>query len=227
MCVFFTYEFVNSLFQKSISARIPAITGNGMNFLAHIYLSGDDELIQIGNFIADGIKGKQYLKYPEKIQTGILLHRQIDTYTDGHLTVRQSTRRLHENYGHYSGIIVDILYDHFLAKNWNSYSDVPLNMYVDAFYESLDRHYGLLPDRIKKMIPYMMSENWLLNYANIEGIQRVLNGMNRRTKLVSGMDKATYELQIYYSEFEKEFTSFFEELRLFSSLKLEEIQAKY
>lgn len=196
-----------------------------MNFLAHIYLSGDDELIKIGNFIADGIKGSQYKKFPEKVRIGILLHRQIDTYTDAHAIVRNSTKRLHENYGHYSGVIVDILYDHFLAKNWSNYSEVPLSLYVENFYQSLERHFESLPARIQKMIPYMMADNWLLNYAHIEGIQRVLNGMNRRTKNVSGMDRATIELQKYYSEFEKEFTSYFEELRLFSGSKLEEIQS--
>ena len=87
-----------------------------MNYLAHIHLSGDDELVTIGNFIADGIKGKNYKKFPKAIQTGILLHRKIDSFTDTHPIVRTSTSRLHENYGHYSGVIVDILYDHFLAK---------------------------------------------------------------------------------------------------------------
>ena len=80
-----------------------------MNFLAHIYLSGNNKDITIGNFIADGIRGKKYLKYPKDIQTGILLHRQIDTFTDTHKTVRLSTKRLHKNYSHYSGVIVDIL----------------------------------------------------------------------------------------------------------------------
>ena len=94
-----------------------------MNFLAHIYLSGNNDLVTIGNFIADGIRGKKYLEFPIDIQTGILLHRQIDTFTDAHKTVRESTKRLHKNYSHYSGVIVDILYDHFLAKNWASYSD--------------------------------------------------------------------------------------------------------
>ena len=82
-----------------------------MNFLAHIYLSGDDKAITIGNFIADGIRGNDYKKFPKNIQTGILLHRRIDTFTDAHKTVRQSTKRLHKNYSHYSGVIVDILYD--------------------------------------------------------------------------------------------------------------------
>ena len=198
-----------------------------MNFLAHIYLSGDNELITIGNFIADGIRGKQYKKFSNEIQTGILLHRQIDTFTDAHPIVRQSTKRLHRNYSHYSGVIVDILYDHFLAKNWTRYSDIPLDIYVDRFYESLEANFEILPTRTQKMIPYMLADNWLLNYANLEGIQRVLNGMNRRTKNVSGMDKATLELNQYYNEFEDEFTRFFEELRLFSKYKLIDIQSSF
>src|SRR5690606_39712177 len=87
-----------------------------MNFLAHIYLSFEDDGITIGNFIADSIRGNRYKHLPERIQQGIMLHRAIDTYTDKHPTVRQSTKRLHQNYSHYSGVIVDIFYDHFLDR---------------------------------------------------------------------------------------------------------------
>jgi len=160
-----------------------------MNYLAHIYLSGDNELVTIGNFIADGIKGKDYKAYSKAIQKGILLHRYIDTYTDAHKTVRQSTKKLHKNYGHYSGVIVDILYDHFLAKNWKHYSDLSLEAYTNNFYSSLDAHIDVLPDRILKMMPYMIADNWLLSYATVEGIQRVLNGMNRRIKRISNMNE--------------------------------------
>lgn len=198
-----------------------------MNFLAHIYLSGDNDFITIGNFIADSIKGKHYQNYPNAIKIGILLHRHIDTYTDAHPTVRQSTRRLHSRYGHYSGIIVDILYDHFLAKNWSQYSETPLDVYVDNFYELLEANYDILPMQIQKMLPYLLAENWLFNYSKIEGIQNVLNGMNRRTKNVSGMNRATDELITYYSEFETEFTSYFEELRAFSNKKLKTLKRKY
>ncbi|MEP1488084.1 MAG: acyl carrier protein phosphodiesterase [Algibacter sp.] len=194
-----------------------------MNFLAHIYLSGNNDLVTIGNFIADGIKGKDYKKYQDDIQTGILLHRQIDTYTDAHKTVRKSTKRLHEKYGHYSGVIVDILYDHFLAKNWSKYSETSLEEYVDDFYDSLEHHYDILPLRIQKMIPFMMADNWLLSYASIDGISRVLDGMNRRTKNRSSMDEAVVELEEFYNEFETEFTDFFEELIAFSNQKLTEL----
>lgn len=195
-----------------------------MNYLAHIYLSGENDLVTIGNFIADGIKGKTYKKYPEDIQIGILLHRNIDTFTDAHEIVRQSTKRLHEKYGHYSGIIVDILYDHFLAKNWSNYCDVPLKNYVENFYNSLEIHYDLLPTRIQKMMPYMLTDNWLLSYASINGISRVLDGMNRRTKNRSGMDKSIIELKQFYKEFESEFTVFFDELIIFSKHKLQELK---
>ncbi len=198
-----------------------------MNFLAHIYLSGSNNMVAIGNFMADGIRGETYKNYPEDIQKGILLHREIDTFTDAHPIVRQSTKRLHENYGHYSGVIVDILYDHFLAKNWSIYSSVPLKDFVEAFYDSLEDSFELLPHRIQHLMPYMIADNWLLNYSKIEGIQRVLDGMNRRTKNRSKMNEATKELKMYYDEFEEEFTLFFEELTKFSNQKLKEIDLKY
>lgn len=194
-----------------------------MNFLAHIYLSGEDEAVTIGNFIADGIKGKRYQKYPQPIQRGVLLHRAIDSYTDSHPTVRKSTKRLHENYGHYSGVIVDILYDHFLAKNWKDYHDTPLDVYVANFYELLRNSYEVLPTRIQRMMPYMISDNWLLSYATITGISKILDQMNVRTKGISKMNFAVIELEEFYDEFEEEFTSFFAELMNYSNNKLAEL----
>ena len=194
-----------------------------MNYLAHIYLSGDNDLVTIGNFIADGIKGKRYKKFSKDIQIGILLHRHIDTYTDANKTVRLSTKRLHEKYSHYSGVIVDILYDHFLAKNWASYSDTPLDKYIEKFYDSLGINYDLLPLRIQKMMPYMLADNWLLSYASIDGISKVLDGVNRRTKNRSSMNEAVVELKEFYTEFENEFSAFFDELIVSSKQKLEDL----
>lgn len=197
-----------------------------MNYLAHIYLSGDNDLVTIGNFIADGIKGKDYEYYPKEIQIGILLHRNIDTFTDAHKTVRKSTKRLHEKYSHFSGIIVDMLYDHFLAKNWSKYCDIPLEAYAESFYYSLETHYEVLPMRIQKMMPYMLTDNWLVSYASIDGITRALEGMNRRTKNKSSMNEAVNELEDFYDDFENEFTHFFDELIEFSKDKLKEIECK-
>jgi acyl carrier protein phosphodiesterase len=198
-----------------------------MNFLAHIYLSGNNKMVTIGNFMADGIYGKSYEKYPSDIQKGILLHREIDTFSDAHHVFRKSTKRLHENHGHYSGVIVDILYDHFLAKNWNAYSPISLEVYVETFYDILEGHFEILPLRIQRLMPFMIADNWLLNYSKIEGIQRVLDGMNRRSKYKSNMNEATKDLKKFYSEFENEFTLFFEDLIKFSNQKLIEINLKY
>ena len=191
-----------------------------MNFLAHIYLSGDNDLIKIGNFMADGIRGKQFETYPILIQKGILLHREIDTYTDAHPVFRQSTKKLHENYHHYSGVIVDIFYDHFLAKNWSIYSDEKLEDYVQRFYTSLHDNYELLSERTQKLMPIMIRENWLGIYKSIEGMQHILTQMDRRTKNLSKMQFATTELISNYDIFEADFTLFFEDLRNHSAKKL-------
>ncbi|WP_411895601.1 ACP phosphodiesterase [Winogradskyella sp. A2] len=198
-----------------------------MNFLAHIYLSGNNELVTIGNFVADGIRGKKYMQYPDEIQVGILLHRAIDTFTDAHAVFRRSTKRLHKPYGHYSGVIIDIFYDHYLAKNWDQYSNKPLDIYVDNFYKSLEENFEILPPKFKHLTPFMIEGNWLLSYAKIDGIQSVLNGMNRRTEGRSKMNLATKELKLFYNEFENDFTEFFTELIAFSNTKLLKLQKEY
>ena len=191
-----------------------------MNFLAHIYLSGDNDLVKIGNFMADGIRGKDYLNFPEQVKNGILLHRQIDTFTDAHPIYRKSKHRLHEKYGHYSGVIMDILYDHFLAKNWKIYSDEKLEQYVYNFYKSLEENKNILSEKTKLMMPYMIDQNWLTSYATINGIEKILFQMDYRTKHRANMQEATVELKKFYVEFEEEFTLFFGELILFTTTQL-------
>ncbi|HQV35632.1 MAG TPA: acyl carrier protein phosphodiesterase [Flavobacterium sp.] len=191
-----------------------------MNFLAHIYLSGDDDLVKIGNFMADSIRGQSYNDYSPYIKKGILLHRAIDTFTDAHPIFRKSKHRLHEKYGHYSGVIIDIFYDHFLAKNWKKYSAISLEETASAFYENLQINYDLLTEPIKKMMPYMIARNWLVSYATIEGLTMILFQMDHRTKNRVAMHESIVELKEFYSEFEEEFTQFFEEIRLHCKEKI-------
>ncbi len=194
-----------------------------MNFLAHIYLSGKDEDLTVGNFIADSIKGRKYLDYPSGIQKGILLHRAIDSYTDSHPVVRKSSGRLYKNYSHYSPVIVDIFYDHFLASNWEQYSDRPLEEFVADFYLLLKKKYSILPQAVQQFFPYMVADNWLLSYASIEGIQRILYQMNQRTKGRSKMDEAVKDLKEHFSEFETDFRTFFPDLQEFSKQKIKSL----
>ena len=194
-----------------------------MNYLAHLILSEDFEFIKIGNFIADAIKGRKYELYPDKIQVGILLHRQIDWFTDNHTIVKQSKRRLDSKYGHYKGVIIDIFYDHFLAKNWKEYSDIPLKEFTGDFYMILHENFDILPERTQYLYAFMKEQDWLTNYANLDGIERVLIGMNRRTKGVSQMHLAINDLKEHYLDFEKDFSLFFKKLRNFSAKKLIEL----
>lgn len=191
-----------------------------MNFLAHIYLSGDDELIRIGNFMADGIRGHDYLQYHPNIQKGVILHRAIDTFTDAHPIFRKSKHRLHDKYGHYSGVIIDIFYDHFLAKNWSVYSNDSLENVARVFYESLQSNYAVLTERTKGMMPYMIARNWLVSYATLDGLAMILFQMDHRTKNRVDMHLSINELKEFYHEFEEEFTAFFEELRAHCQQKL-------
>lgn len=197
-----------------------------MNFLAHIYLSYNDEEITLGNFIADSIRGNKYQHLPINVQKGIKLHRYIDTYTDAHPIPKISSKRLHANYSHYSRVIVDIYYDHFLAKNWSRYSDVPLDVFVENFYDLLEDNYKILPDGVKRMMPYMIADNWIYNYSKMDGIARVLNGMNRRTKNKSKMNLAILDLEKNYESFEEEFTEFFEDLISYSKIKFNSLITK-
>ncbi len=186
-----------------------------MNYLAHIYLSGDDEALKIGNFIADSVKGKQYLKYPPEIQKGIILHRSIDSFTDSHEIFKTSGSRLFSQFRHYSPVIVDMFYDHFLAANWNHYSDTPLEAYTEDFYTLLQKNITVLPKKVQNFLPYMKADNWLLSYADLSGLKKILSQMSQRVPGEVDMGKAVENLKINYKDFENEFFTFFEELRIF------------
>lgn len=166
----------------------------------------------IGNLIADHIKGNNYSHLPQEIQNGIILHRKIDTFTDTHTIVKSSKRRLHNRYGHYNGVIIDIFYDYFLAKNWRDYSAIPLNVYSKSVYDLLDKNKEVLPEKTLEMLPYMKQYDWLYNYQFLDGIENVLIGMNKRTKNKSQMHLAIEDLKTFENEFENEFTLFFNDL---------------
>jgi acyl carrier protein phosphodiesterase len=179
--------------------------------------------MKIGNFMADGIRGNDYLHFPEEVKKGILLHRYIDTFTDVHPIYRKSKHRLYDKYGHYAGVIMDIIYDHFLAKNWSQYSDENLEDYVAGFYKLLDDNYDLLTAKTQNLLPFMKERNWLVSYATIAGLEMILFQMDYRTKHRASMHEAIIELKHFYAEFENEFTLFFEELRQHCRGKLTEL----
>ena len=143
---------------------------------------------------------------------GIQLHRLIDDFTDHHEIVKQSKERLEPKYGKYDSVIMDILYDHFLAINWNKYTNASLAHHSEKVYQSLQNNYNILPPKIKEFLPHMIRENWLVQYGNEDGIAQSLRGMARRASFVSHMEEAVVDLKNKYSEFDSDFQLFFPEL---------------
>ncbi|MDP3442077.1 MAG: acyl carrier protein phosphodiesterase [Ignavibacteria bacterium] len=197
-----------------------------MNYLAHAYLSGDDPEILFGNFVADSIKGKKLNDYPLRIQEGVQLHRAIDNFTDQHEIVRQCNELLQPIFRKYAGVITDIYFDHFLALHWHRYSEKDLVEFSMHVYQTLLKRYTILPPRSRRILPWMMAQNWLVGYANLRDLQRVFNGMSRRTKFDSGMENAVVFLVDNYLFFERNFNAFFPELMQFSTEFMSQIPNK-
>jgi acyl carrier protein phosphodiesterase len=183
-----------------------------MNFLAHIYLSTGLPDVTIGNVIGDFVKGKSWENYPMDIQKGIHLHREIDRFTDVHEVVTKTKERLRPKYRHYAPVIGDVFYDHFLARNWNDYHDKTLIDFTQEFYQLTNSYSHILPEKAKHMLIYMKRDNWLLNYQHMEGIDRALTGMSRRTPFNSKMEDASEDLKNDYEAYKAEFTLFFPDL---------------
>jgi acyl carrier protein phosphodiesterase len=186
-----------------------------MNFLAHLHLSGHNPQVKLGNFIGDFVRGRNLTeRYAKEIVTGIELHRVIDEFTDKHPIVRQSKDRLRPKYRHYAPVIVDIYYDHFLAINWHLYHSNLLPDFAEDCYKMIWQNEDILPDQVKWMMPHMIKGNWLVNYGKIAGMQKVLEGMTRRSKFDSKMNEAIVELEIHHEAFNQEFLEFFPLLKL-------------
>lgn len=190
-----------------------------MNFLAHIYLSGNDNELMIGNFIADFVKGQKKNDFPPQITKGIELHRAIDDFTDHHPVTLESKKRLYPNHHKYSGVVVDLYYDHFLAKNFSEYSKISLVDFASHTYKNILAFKDVLPPRILEFLPFMIERNWLVNYATVEGIGRTLSGLGKMVSFENRMSEATIDLNRHYSIFEEEFNIFFPQLINFAAAK--------
>lgn len=163
--------------------------------------------------MADSIKGKDYEKYSGNLRKGILLHRKIDSFTDCHPIVQQSSHRLFKKYRHYNGVIIDVFYDHFLAKNWQEFHTQDLETYVQDFYALLAEYKEKVPENIQRMYPYMKLQNWLYSYRKVSGIKQILYQMNSRVKGDFNIHQSVSDLKKNYGKYEKEFYAFFPEIQ--------------
>ncbi len=167
--------------------------------------------------MGDFIKGKKYEEYDPEISKGVLLHREIDHFTDANEVVTLSKIRLREAVSHYAGVVVDIFYDHFLVKNWENFSTVPLNIFVEQIYTVVKKYESLLPIAGKYVIPYMIEHNWLINYGNFQGVERSLKGISKRSKFHPPLVDAMVILKKNYDKFNIEFLKFFPQLVSYTS----------
>ncbi|GAB1405240.1 MAG: ACP phosphodiesterase [Lentimicrobiaceae bacterium] len=196
-----------------------------MNFLAHLYLSGNDPDIIIGNFIADHVKGRRIEQYSAGIRAGIQLHRDIDEFTDSHPVVKETVLSLRPLFHKYAGVVVDMYFDHFLAAGWDRWSEEPLKHFTMSMYHVLMRNFRGLPPRTRYMLPFMLKNDWLFNYSRLEGLHRGLSGMAKRTSFPSGMEHATDELRKNYGYYQGQFDRFFPALRSFANSRRQELMA--
>ena len=192
-----------------------------MNFLAHLYLAGPRTtpgyLGQlVGQFIADSVPGRQFEAYAPAVQAGIRAHRAIDTFTDQHPVVRRTTARLRAaGAGKYAGVVADVFMDHFLARYFTEFAGESLAGFTQRVYAELASQQDAFPAAVQRFFPHMVTHNWLLHYAELEGISRALLGLSRRASPGSGMDTATEELRRNYAAYEADFREFFPELQAY------------
>lgn len=184
-----------------------------MNFLAHLYLSGEDEDLQFGNFIADAVRGKQLYSFPPNIQQGIQLHRTIDTFTDQNEIFRKHCRLFSKDHGHYSRVLMDVIYDHVLAQNWEHYHPSELEKYAVSFFQKTSLRSHELPPKMQPLFSTMKKQNWLLQYRSLEELEHIFYHMSKRTSFPSDFTKAIPTLKEHSALLTDEFHLFFDALQ--------------
>lgn len=191
-----------------------------MNYLAHLLLSGNNEDVIFGNFIGDAIKGRDYERFSPSIQKGIILHRNIDTYTDSHPVYLQSKRRFYKKFPKISGVITDILYDHFLCVEWEKHSNVQLDTFINNSYQHLDTRQDEMPEKMKLLYDHMRTNDWLTRYKTKEGTSLSLQQIGKRIGFGNEVHKAFDEFELNRVAFLNEFNIFFESINQYTISRL-------
>jgi len=188
-----------------------------VNYLAHLYLSEDSEAALVGNLMGDFVKGRpERLDYPPAMLRGIVLHRRVDSFTDAHHVFRRSRERLDPPFRRFAGVIIDLAYDHFLARDWTVFSAEPLPAFAGRAYRALARHHRHLPPRLQRVAPIMAEQDWLCAYSQLEAVGRSLAGISRRFRRETPLPAAIVELERLYLELEADFHRFMPDLTVFA-----------
>lgn len=183
-----------------------------MNYLAHAYLADIDDDFMLGSFIGDFVKGNLSSRFSHAINAGIAFHRKIDRFADAHAKTRSSRNLFAQERRRYAGIVLDICYDHFLARHWRRYAECPLPEFIARMYALLDAREAILPRRLQAVIPRMRSENWLACYESLDGVRVTLKRISRRLSKRAALDDAMVDIHKNYGQMEKNFSIFFQDL---------------
>jgi len=185
-----------------------------MNYLAHAYLSFNRPGILVGNMISDFVKGKKKYEYPEDIQQGIALHREIDRFTDTHSVTKEAKEIFRPAYRLYAGSLIDVMYDHFLALDENEFTAESLKAFTLNTYVMLDQFTDHFPEKFRMMYPYMKAHDWLYNYRYRQGIEKSLAGVVRRAKYLEESNTAFFLFNEHYDALKNLYQLFFPQLKM-------------
>lgn len=188
-----------------------------MNWLAHLYLSEPDAEARLGNLLADFIKGRERQGLSPRMQHGIRCHQAIDAFTDYHPVVQRSKGRIGPEHRRFAGILIDIFYDHFLARNWACYTAMPLETFTGEVYQSLLAFAAHLPGEAGKAIQRIAAHDLLGSYQHLEGIEETLKRLSRRLaqrwQRVIALEEAIEDLRTHFDALESDFRDFFPQLQ--------------
>lgn len=180
-----------------------------MNFLAHLLLGPHEAQQAVGSLLGDFVKGPMgSIELPRPVREGIWLHRQIDGFTDRHELVLRSKARISPQRRRYAGIMVDMFYDHLLARHWQKFSGQTLDDFTEQMYQAVRAQQALLPERAKRVLLRMAQEDWLSSYAQLENMHRALNNMAQRLRPGNTLVGSVHELEADYAGFEADFLEF-------------------
>lgn len=187
-----------------------------MNYLGHAYLSYGHPQILVGNMVRDFVKGKVKFDFPEVIQKGFVLHREIDNFTDTHPAITEAKKIFRPDYRLYSSPIVDVILDHFLAVDHITFPAGSLLPFTQHVYQQLEKQQIHFPERFVVMFTYMKTENWLYGYAAPAGIQRSLQGLVCRSSFLVESDTAYRLFQLEYAELQQLAAAFLPDVKNFA-----------
>ncbi len=184
-----------------------------MNYLAHVYLARHSGDAMFGALLGDFVKMDGASRYDPSIAREIVLHRQVDSYTDQHPIIQDARRLFSDQRRRYAGIALDIFYDHILIKHWTRYSELEVSQFIQEFYQAVIERSALFPPPLVFAAPRMLEQDWLGSYAEFSGVELALRRVSSRLSR-NGilLQQTSIDLRENYDRLEQGFVDFFPEL---------------